>query len=59
MAPTVYVVSEAYSYEQSIVCAVFKTEEEAETYVEWRQNNGRREQLFVIDPAPLVTMKGE
>ena len=59
MVPTVYVVSEAYTGGFAEVCAVFKTEEEAEAYVEWRQNNGQSKRCFVIDPAPLITMEGK
>lgn len=59
MIPTVYVVSETYSFDKSIVCAVFKTAEEAEAYVEWRQDNGQSKAVFCIDPAPLITREGK
>ena len=56
---TLYVVSSVYPDEQPIVCAIFKTDEEAWAYVEWRQDNWQPEVSFVVDPAPLITTKGE
>lgn len=49
---SVYVVSEQCDDYPPMVCAVFKTEEEAEAYIEWREND--ETVTFYIDSAPLL-----
>ena len=51
MIATVYVVFEAYTGGFAEVCAVFKTEEEAEKYIEWRQTDETA--TFYFESAPL------